>query len=29
MAAGAFQAACGAVDKGFDPTQIEAAFVAT
>ena len=26
LAAGAFQAACGAVDKGFDPTQIEAAF---
>ena len=29
MAAGAFNAAVGAVDKGFDPAQVEAAFVAT
>ncbi len=29
MAAGAFQAACGAVDKGFDPSMVECAFVAT
>ncbi len=29
MAAGAFNAAVGAVDKGFDPKQVEAAFVAT
>jgi acetyl-CoA C-acetyltransferase len=29
MAAGAFQAAVGAVDKGFDPALVEAAFVAT
>jgi acetyl-CoA C-acetyltransferase len=29
MAAGAFDAAVGAVDKGFEPTQVEAAFVAT
>jgi acetyl-CoA C-acetyltransferase len=29
MAAGAFRAACDAVDKGFDPQSIDAAFVAT
>jgi acetyl-CoA C-acetyltransferase len=29
MAAGAFRAACGAVDKGIEPSAIEAAFVAT
>lgn len=29
MAAGAFQAAVGSVDRGFDPSQVEAAFVAT
>ena len=29
MAAGAFDAAVAAVDKGFEPTQVEAAFVAT
>jgi len=29
MAAGAFRAAAGNVDRGFDPTQIDAAFVAT
>ncbi len=29
MAAGAFNAAVAAVDKGFDPAQVEAAFVAT
>jgi acetyl-CoA C-acetyltransferase len=29
MAAGAFNAAVAAVDKGFDPSQVEAAFVAT
>ena len=29
MASGAFQAAIGAVDKGLEPSQIEAAFVAT
>ena len=29
MAAGAFAAACDSVDKGFEPTQVEAAFVAT
>lgn len=29
MASGAFDAAVGAVDKGFDPIQVEAAFVAT
>src|SRR5260370_8743183 len=29
MAAGAFDAAVGSVDKGFEPTQVDAAFVAT
>jgi acetyl-CoA C-acetyltransferase len=29
MAAGAFQAAIGSVDRGFEPAQVEAAFVAT
>jgi acetyl-CoA C-acetyltransferase len=29
MAAGAFRAACGAVDKGIEPSAIDAAFVAT
>ena len=29
MAAGAFAAAVESVDKGFEPTQVEAAFVAT
>ncbi|MCU1458984.1 MAG: acetyl-CoA acetyltransferase [Actinomycetia bacterium] len=29
MAAGAFEGAIASVDKGFDPTQVEAAFVAT
>ncbi len=29
MAAGAFQSAVASVDKGFDPAQVEAAFVAT
>ena len=29
MAAGAFDAAIAAVDKGFEPSQVEAAFVAT
>ena len=29
MAAGAFRAACAAVDKGFDPASVDAAFVAT
>jgi acetyl-CoA C-acetyltransferase len=29
MAAGAFESAVASVDKGFDPAQVEAAFVAT